>query len=69
MLISSNPHWDICKLTYLSLCLVCRKSQCNKNDWNVLKLYHGYVVYVMAWQVWGMHTHMEAQEKVGHNDP
>ncbi len=48
MLINTHPHWDMCKLTYISACLVCRKFPCNKNDWNVLKLCHG---YVMAWQV------------------
>ncbi len=53
MLISSHPHWDISKITYLSLSLVCRKSPCNKNDLNVLKIYH---CYVMSWPVWCHYT-------------
>ncbi len=37
---SSHPHWDICKLTWLNLCLVCRKSSCNK----IIKMYWIYVM-------------------------
>ncbi len=31
LLINTHPHWDICKLTFLSPSLVCCRSQCNKN--------------------------------------
>ncbi len=38
----------------MSPCLVCRKSLCNKNDWNAQKVFYG---YVMAWQ--GCIKHMQ----------
>ncbi len=52
MLINTHPRWDICKLTFISACLVCRKFQCNRNNWNVLNLCH---CYVMTWQVCCQH--------------
>ncbi len=46
-----SSRWDICKLTWISAFLVCRKFPRNKNYWNVLKLCH---CYVMVWQAWLM---------------
>ncbi len=52
MIIKTHPRWDICKLTFISACLVCRKFPCNRMVKNVLKLCH---CYVMAWQVCSLH--------------
>ncbi len=38
MLVKTHSHQNIIP------CLVCRKSLCNDNDSNVLKLCHGYVI-------------------------